>query len=986
MIGSLVVLALAPPAAAVLALAPSSMLVLAALTPPPPPPPESLIARTASTSSAALSAEWLELRGPRTTTTASTAPELALPVVVEPPKEAKLRIVYTGGTGGIGSGRYDFRVARRLTRRVVEAGGKLIDASPHHGILSRGVHVMIAEDRRVETLVRLFEQGWIRCGDPTPARSVRTSKTRMLVDGTHVPEAIGALPGQVVITPYDKRRCTSSGGAVGFLYGPEGKTIATETLTLGELEFRLGLRLELAEKDRAPVTMDVVGVPSDDAARRHRALRSLVEGTNVLYADAGSFVDGASSILDGQLSLHRPLGLEMLAGLGPAALAPGETELVGGAQNLTREMHAYRLPYVATNWVSQDEALQLPKVRWGRLETELGPARVAFLGAVDPALAMQVPRLAEEGVSISDPLAALQAEVLRLQTSTAPPDLVVVLTTARWQVYEAIQSEVRGIDLVIGETSPIENRMHAAQLDLRPSTARDRLSASIMPLFGVAVTELSLVRAPSGRMMIRQITIEPHRLIESLEPDPEVMARVTRTRAQTYPTLDRPLVRPPGDLADPLSKGLWARLVCESVRRRTGADVVLLPELPALVDVLGPQTELLALNGLASFDRLEVHTIRGARMVDLLRDAPDVTPVSCGGQTGVRAPLVLGRGVDTARTYKVVSTDRARLNGLAAVIGDGYGSRLLDARKPELLLDEDGKPLSLRSAVLATLRAARDAAGTDTAPIEALLGQSETTKARMYLARINRLSASLSSFVSADERLPDVKESRANAPSALTLGLDADLQLVVDLTQVTGELRALVRYQEATVFDTTETKTEQADDARFSAALTMPVLRTSLGPVGVVPYGEVSFDTELTPITDDANRQAALFFTGGLSLDGIPTITLARVGASAGRDFSLELPYAFSLRTELESNIVFGYDLALKLRAVGDWFAPLQADTTANLRFGYAFEGRLALPLARWLNLAAFAQTYLFRGALGTQVDAAHTVGLALDVSGAFAL
>lgn len=988
MLGSLVALVLAPPVAPVLALFPVASIALLQRPPPSDLPPDSLIARTASV--AKLSPEWLELR---TSTTASIAvvrpvvTSTAGPVVPAPPPatEGKLRIVYTGGAGGIGSGRYDFGIARRLTRRIVKDGGRLVDATPYHGAMAHGVHVMLAEDRRIASLVRLFDQGWIRCADPTPARSIRTTKTRMLVDGTKVPASIEALPGQMAITPYEKWRCTAAGGATAFLYGPAGNPLPTETLTLGEMELRLGLHLVFTDSSSVGVDLDVVGVPADDPARRYRALRSLVEGSDVLYADAGSFVDGASTVVDGELSLHRPLGFRMLEGLRPSALAPGETELVGGAVNFVKEVREHRLPYVATNWVTEDETLALPPVVWARIATELGPARVAFLGAIDPAISTQVPRLAEEGVTLSDPLQALEAEVLRLQTSTAPPDLIVVLTSARWQIYEQIQSELRGIDLVMGETSPIENRMASAEIALSPTNSRDRLSANIMPLFEVGVTELSLVRASNGRMMVKKITIEPHRLIESLEPDAEVMARVTQVRARTYPALDRPLVRPPGDLADPLSRGLWSRLVCESVKLRTGADVVLLPELPPLVDVLGPQTELMAVNGLSGFDRLEVHQISGRKLIDVLRDAPDVTPVACGGQIGVRAPQIRGRTIEDGRVYRVVSTDRARLGGLGNVLAGGYGVRLLDARHFTPLLDDEGHRLSLRSAVLGTLREARDEAGTETAPVEALLKPSETTKSSLYLLRANRASLSVSSFKRADQRLPDVKESRANASSSLAVGIDVDLQMVLDLTSVTSEVRALARYAQTTVFDEPEVETEQADDARFSTALTVPALRTGVGPVGFLPYGEVSFDTEVTPINDTANRQAALFFTSGLAFDGVPTVTLMRVGASVGRDYSLDLPYAFSLRTEVESNITFGYDLALKLRAAGDWFAPTDGDTTANLRFGYTLEGRLALPLARWLNLSAFAQTFLFRGALVTDVELSHTLGLALDVSGAFA-
>lgn len=986
-------LLLAPSPAPVLALLP--MFALPLTPPAAPSEPASLIARTASTASVALSQEWLELRAgtsslaaltSSTSTTGEALPiDLALPTPTPAsPQKARVRLVYTGGSGGIGSGRYDFGVSRRLTRTIVDGGGQLVSATPYHGVLARGVHVVIAGDRRLGTLRALLEQGGLRCDTPTPARSVRTPKTRMLLDGEVVPEAMTQLRGPVVVTEYDHQRCTGPSGAVAHVYGPRQRPLDLAATRLGEFEVRLGLRLELVHAG-APLVLDVVGVPADDAARRYRALRSLVGAPDVLYLDAGSFVDGASTILDGQLSLHRPLGLRMLEGLGPTALAPGETELAGGARTLLAEARAHGLPYVATNWVSEDPALALPKVLFKTLPTELGLLRIAFLGAVDPGVAQELPVIAREGITLSEPVAALDAEVRRLQTSSTPPDLLVVLTSARWQVYEAIQAEVRGIDLVIGETSPIEDRMQSAAVVLRPSTSRERLSAQIMPIFGVALTELSLVRAKSGRLMLEQITIEPHRTIESLEPDPEVQARVTQTRLATYPELERPLVHPPGTLANPLSRGVWSRLVCETIRQRTDADVVLLPALPALVDVLGPQTELLALNGLSPFDKLERHTIRGKKLVDILRDAGGVTPVSCGGQVGVRSPKVRGRPVDEARTYTLVSTDRARTNGLGAIIGDGYGTRVLDARAPAPELDEAGQPLSLRNAVLASLRALRDQAGSDTAPVDALLEPSETTKASLSLLRISRLALTLSSFVSADEaRLPNVKESRVNASSSLTFGGDADLALVLERQAIIAELRALGRYTRLDVEDAEPL--EQADDLRFSTSLSVPALEYAVGPATLLPYGEVSFDTEFTPTDEVAGRQAALFFTGGLSLKNAPYITALRVGASAGRDFSLLLPFAFSLRTELESTITFGYELALKLSAVGDWFAPTTGETDANLRFRYTFEGRVALPLARWLNLAAFAQSYVFQGALVDTVGASHTLGFALDVSGAFGL
>ena len=96
----------------------------------------------------------------------------------------------------------------------------------------------------------------------------------------------------------------------------------------------------------------------------------------------------------------------------------------------------------------------------------------------------------------------------------------------------------------------------------------------------------------------------------------------------------------------------------------------------------------------------------------------------------------------------------------------------------ERLLETKGQlaqTISQNEKLTYTLREARDEAGTETAPVEGLLKPSETTKSSLYLLLANRASLSVSSFKRADQRLPDVKESRANASSSLAVGIDVDL-------------------------------------------------------------------------------------------------------------------------------------------------------------------------------------------------------------------
>ena len=73
-------------------------------------------------------------------------------------------------------------------------------------------------------------------------------------------------------------------------------------------------------------------------------------------------MDGNSSVRDDALSLHRPIGFQMLKRLNPAALVPGQTELAGERHQFLAEARAAGLPYLATNWTTNREDLQLPTV------------------------------------------------------------------------------------------------------------------------------------------------------------------------------------------------------------------------------------------------------------------------------------------------------------------------------------------------------------------------------------------------------------------------------------------------------------------------------------------------------------------------------------------------------------------------------------------------------------------------------------------------
>ena len=118
----------------------------------------------------------------------------------------------------------------------------------------------------------------------------------------------------------------------------------------------------------------------------------------------------------------------MLRRLSPDALAPGHTELVGGAAHFHTEIG--ELPYLASNWSAEDPALALPA--WRIVETDT--ARIGVVAVLDPRLMIDIPRLAVEGITITDPVSAVQAVVDEMYALPNPPESIIALTTASSEV------------------------------------------------------------------------------------------------------------------------------------------------------------------------------------------------------------------------------------------------------------------------------------------------------------------------------------------------------------------------------------------------------------------------------------------------------------------------------------------------------------------------------------------------------------------------
>lgn len=873
--------------------------------------------------------------------------------------DTTIHLIATGGTGGIGSGRYQLSDPRTLGL------GDVHSASPHHSALVHGNVALIPEQRSAMEAASLLEDQKLSCDNSREAW-VRFTPTEVLV-----------MDPQVATLPVTESNesgwvfhdCTTPQGTRWTaLVGPG----TNDWQVHSAFEWRLALDVQTVTPDGEPAALWMIGRPDEDAARRAHILRERrQERPDALFVDAGDFLDGISTVKEGALSLHRPTSLALLRDLKPAALAAGQQEWISGLEALAQETQG--LPYVITN-TEEGANSPFPEVRTVLIGENERALRVGFLGVTEP----------WEGAphALREPTRAVQQAVDTLRRED-PHDLLIVLGHMSPDTLLAMQRNLRGVDFIFGNTGPRPQRPQRQTWQIPIPRDVARRAPTVLPLHGVV--DVAITFREAGNHDVAAVT---YPITTHIPPDPTLLSAINAVRAEHYPERAEPLVAvDPEASAAPLPQERWEQIVCEGVRMETGADVVLLPALPRAPGTPGPWSELLVSNHLNTKETLVVHRVHGDRLVRLLDKGWGVIPNACGATLGSKSPKVDGRSVEAERIYRVVTTTRAEASAaINALLDESHATGWLDQPTRRALVDAEEQALTLRAAVLNTLTQQRAEKGE---PIVSLPPDGNKRQP-LWLLRARTLSTSLEAFEGAeDDRYASLPETLATSPSSFTLSVLTDIALEHNSADLLWDLRHKIAYTE---LHTQDDRQEPADDWQLSSSVTLP-FATLPSPVRLMPYVETLYDTEFTPVTDELGdelaRQQDLSLTLGLSAVPGSRLRRARLGGFVLQDLALpEAPVEAGLRGDAELKLTLVPGVTWTTWTDAYLFATREAATDGDLRFKALTESRIQATLARWLATGVYLRSFAFAGQTETTRRLGHawTVGAAIDLGGTFAI
>jgi hypothetical protein len=908
-------------------------------------------------------------------------------------KMNEVNLIYTGQRNGVSAERYPFPIISVFDNIFSEMDDIVPEIHSHHNVLAQNQWVFYTEDRKVSSVIKFFNSDKIVCSEAIElSGSQRTFETvfpHNLSTDNIIYEQILESTGSK--TTFIKKICTNQNGFSGVLIAPKVDAEKEPVWKLNAFEFRQAFSVRYDDNSTVQ-EINIVGSPVQEISRTYAYLTTFQQNkNNSLFVDAGSFLDGSSSVKPGGVSLHRELNYTILQNLKPAALAPGYSELILGAEYFIQEKSGKDLPYIATNWHSEDDKLSLPTYKI--IEHPLGEndsIRIGFVAILDPELENLIPDLNTEDVSITNPIDETQKIINMMIALDSPPDVIIALTTASPKLLGDIRRQVTGIDLMIGDPSLATLRVEQRNIQFVPWEKTTKGAAVTLPMDGVSSISLQF---DAETKVLNSATNIP-KSIRSNDPiNPQITSQITQNRSAYYADLDTPLIRPPGlGFEQKFSQDTWSSLVCETTRTALNADTVLLRELPSISNVPGVLTEKQVADSLAVMDVLEIHYIQGSRLQRFLDQAYGHVPIACGAVPGSKFPKPRGRSIDPDRLYRVVTTDRTRLSSpLHLVLPSHQVRRIFDQRMTTDVTDENGNSVTLRKLVVDSLITHRDTYGVaEMAPI--ILNEFQKEVAPILLFRSRSISLSLEDFTGTDnDTYSQVPETMATSPSSSTIGHSSDLAFEYLSPKIRSDIRYRSNYSR---LQTEDDEQEVSDDWKLSTSISAPGLALDTNNLLWMPYGEVLYDSEFTPIElDDGTfntQQSDLSFTMGLSTLPWKMVRNIKIGALANRDIAQfqEKPTEYGGHLQWETKKALMSYMIWTTSGDVQLFANTPDDDASDLRWRLYGQTKLSMPLARYLSVSLYGNGLGLQGrtSANDEFGFAWNLGCSLDVSGAFEL
>ena len=859
----------------------------------------------------------------------SLLPPLCLALLALPARpslaDESFRIVFDGNTGGVSSGRMELAFGDLVFSFLEQKGGRILQVDSSLGVLYRHGRYVWTDDGMLSSAIAFVDGGGFEVLRQVQPAPVIVTERAALLQGVDDPDL--SLLDSIERAMHERPEYGEPARLQGILtrvrnalgqeawvaQGPD--TPLDEPLPADPLAWEIrSQETVVVEFDGKRCTLHQLSRMVGEGSRRMVLVKERLADPSspAIYVSAGGAVEGRSYVPGQPYSLVRPASWIAYADAGMRFLSPGHAELLGGIDKLVGEASAARVTVLAANLRDARGESVFP----GAELVELGPAAVAFVGVVDPAIRDRLEGDVRSQLGFEDPAPAVERALKALRARTGrEPDLVVLLAGFEPATLGELVRQVDDVDVVLGDFSaPSAQHQQVKSTPPAPRSsldALDRRPLLVVHAGGSVVGEIE-GRMADGRLADLELRTLP---VDQLRPvDDDILQRTMKARQAIYLDGEPVLVPDLRDLVEEdvnrlqflmegqpyrelleselaagtlevermplrMTRDLFHNLGGNLLRERGRVDVVILPPLPWALELSGPTRELYAASYLAVPDRLQLLELSGGQLRELLRLTGDSRNERLRRRraTAVRGDLdaekragapwvcgldpkhgqVGGRPLGTGEVYRVLTTSAlAQYRGVDTALAGVRPKTRFKTRDEGFRTSPFGSEVTLASQILRGLRYERaQNPGFDPAYRERLSGWLRDRGDRvwpLFFARANNLGLTLTRYLVSGDQ-----DAYANVrESRVTTPASFTFGMRWDGT-LGFDTRDVVlesRSLAALSVNTVgdEPPSELEDDLQFS--LDAGLRGLSVRSVPVYPFLQAAYDTEFLRAdeTDDA--------------------------------------------------------------------------------------------------------------------------------------